>query len=94
MGPLVVDAGDVKPLGASIARSYREGHDTIRVHADDRAERTTRACAVCGRRGGCRFRLENFGDLADHLIAVQPAADLINAWDEAAGPLLERLRAL
>jgi len=29
--------------------------------------------------------IEKFGDLADHLIAVQPAADLIKAWDESHG---------
>jgi G6PDH family F420-dependent oxidoreductase len=30
--------------------------------------------------------IDKFSDLADHLIAVEPAADLIRAWDEAHGP--------
>lgn len=30
--------------------------------------------------------IERFNDLADHLIAVQPAGDVIAAWDEAHGP--------
>jgi G6PDH family F420-dependent oxidoreductase len=30
--------------------------------------------------------IDKFSDLADHLIAVEPAADLIQAWDEAHGP--------
>ena len=30
--------------------------------------------------------IERFSELADHLIAVQPAAELITAWDAAHGP--------
>jgi G6PDH family F420-dependent oxidoreductase len=30
--------------------------------------------------------IDKFSGLADHLIAVEPAADLIKAWDEAHGP--------
>jgi G6PDH family F420-dependent oxidoreductase len=29
--------------------------------------------------------IEKFNDLADHLVAVEPAADLIKSWDEAHG---------
>ncbi|WP_281349532.1 LLM class F420-dependent oxidoreductase [Microbacterium rhizomatis] len=30
--------------------------------------------------------IERFSDLADHLVAVEPDADLLTAWDEAHGP--------
>jgi G6PDH family F420-dependent oxidoreductase len=39
------------------------------------------AVAVSGDRS-----IEMFGDIADHLIAVQPAEELISAWNESHGP--------